>query len=69
MKKRSKESVVSTQPNIDHLPSRLLAIWAHPDDEAYLSAGLMARMTDAGHEVTVVTATRGEKGTGDPSLF
>ena len=29
------------------LPRRLLGIWAHPDDEAYLSAGLMARMTDS----------------------
>jgi hypothetical protein len=26
------------------LPRRLLGIWAHPDDEAYLSAGLMARV-------------------------
>ena len=54
---------------LDRLPERLLGVWAHPDDEAYLSAGLMARMTDAGRPVTVVTATRGEKGTGDPSLF
>ncbi|MGI9603760.1 MAG: PIG-L deacetylase family protein [Acidimicrobiales bacterium] len=47
----------------ENLPKRLLGVWAHPDDEAYLSAGLMARMADAGHSVTVVTATRGEKGT------
>jgi LmbE family N-acetylglucosaminyl deacetylase len=50
-------------------PRRLVGVWAHPDDEAYLSAGLMARVTDAGGEVTVVTATRGEKGTDDPDLF
>lgn len=51
------------------LPRRLLGIWPHPDDEAYLSAGLMARVIDAGGEVTVLTLTRGEKGTGDPDDF
>jgi LmbE family N-acetylglucosaminyl deacetylase len=51
------------------LPRHLLGIWAHPDDEAYLSAGLMARMIDAGHRVTVVTLTRGEKGTSDPADY
>lgn len=49
------------------LPERLLGVWAHPDDEAYLSAGLMARVAQHG-SVTVVTATSGEHGTGDPSL-
>lgn len=51
------------------LPRRLLGVWAHPDDEAYLSAGLMARVVDAGGSVTVVSATRGEKGTDDPDRF
>ena len=45
------------------LPKRLLGIWAHPDDEAYLSAGLMARVVASGGSVTVLAATRGEKGT------
>ncbi|MGS0688264.1 PIG-L deacetylase family protein [Nakamurella sp. GG22] len=44
----------------------LLGIWAHPDDEAYLSAGLMSVARDAGHRVVVATATRGEAGTDDP---
>ena len=44
----------------------LLGIWAHPDDEAYLSAGLMASAVRAGHRVAVVTATAGELGTPDP---
>lgn len=58
------------QPDtLDRLPARLLGVWAHPDDEAYLSAGLMARMTDAGRSVTVITATRGEKGTDDERRF
>ncbi len=51
------------------LPRRLLGVWAHPDDEAYLSAGLMARVADAGGSVTVLTATRGEKGTDDPAKY
>ena len=44
----------------------LLGIWAHPDDEAYCSSGLMAQVRDAGSRVVVVTATRGEHGTDDP---
>ena len=44
----------------------ILGIWAHPDDEAYLSGGLMAIARQAGCRVVCVTATRGELGTGDP---
>lgn len=44
----------------------LLGVWAHPDDEAYLSAGLMARSRQRGDRVVVVTATSGEHGTSDP---
>ncbi|MGD9704622.1 MAG: PIG-L deacetylase family protein [Acidimicrobiia bacterium] len=51
------------------LPHHLMGIWPHPDDEAYLSAGLMARMADAGRRVTALTLTRGEKGTADPADF
>ena len=45
----------------------VLGIWAHPDDEAFLSAGLMAAARDTGHRVVCVTATLGERGTGDPA--
>lgn len=44
----------------------VLGIWAHPDDEAYLSGGLMAMARDQGSRVVCVTATRGELGTPDP---
>jgi LmbE family N-acetylglucosaminyl deacetylase len=44
----------------------LLGVWAHPDDEAYLSTGLMASAVDAGWRVVVATATQGEIGTDDP---
>ncbi|MCV2488683.1 PIG-L family deacetylase [Geodermatophilus sp. YIM 151500] len=44
----------------------VLGVWAHPDDEAYLSGGLMAIAREAGSRVVCVTATRGELGTPDP---
>ncbi len=60
---------MSITPNHEPLPRHLLGIWPHPDDEAYLSAGLMARVVEAGGSVTVLTLTRGEKGTADPNEF
>lgn len=47
----------------------LLGVWAHPDDEAYLSAGLMAEVRHGGGRVVVVTASRGEHGTADPDRW
>jgi LmbE family N-acetylglucosaminyl deacetylase len=47
----------------------ILGVWAHPDDEAYLSAGLMA-LARANHQrVVVATATAGERGTPDPGQW
>jgi LmbE family N-acetylglucosaminyl deacetylase len=43
----------------------VLGVWAHPDDEAYLSAGLMAEAAREGRRVMCVTATRGEGGSMD----
>jgi len=43
----------------------LLGVWAHPDDETYLMAGLMAHGVRAGARVVCVTATRGEEGSWD----
>jgi LmbE family N-acetylglucosaminyl deacetylase len=47
----------------------LLGVWAHPDDEAYLSAALMRRVVRAGGRVVCVTATHGEHGTDDPAAW
>jgi LmbE family N-acetylglucosaminyl deacetylase len=47
----------------------LLGVWAHPDDEAYLSSGLMAQVRRGGGRVVVVTATRGEHGTDVPETW
>ena len=43
----------------------ILGIWAHPDDETYLSSGLMAQAVAAGSRVVCVTATKGEGGSLD----
>ena len=43
----------------------IVGIWAHPDDDIFLSAGLMASAVRAGHRVVDVTATRGEGGSMD----
>jgi LmbE family N-acetylglucosaminyl deacetylase len=44
-----------------------VAVWAHPDDETYLSGGLTAALRDLGQRVVWVTATRGEAGGPDTS--
>ena len=51
------------------LSGPILGIWAHPDDEAFLSAGLMARAVSDGERVVCVTATRGELGVQDPERW
>jgi LmbE family N-acetylglucosaminyl deacetylase len=43
----------------------IVAIWAHPDDDIFLAAGLMASAVAAGNRVVDVTATRGEGGSMD----
>ena len=47
----------------------LLGVWAHPDDEAYMSAGLMAEFRRRGDRVVIITATLGEHGTNDPKAW
>jgi len=40
----------------------ILGVWAHPDDEAFTSAGLMAAAIENGQRVVLVTATKGSLG-------
>lgn len=40
----------------------LMAVYAHPDDEAFGTGGTLARYADEGVDVHLVTATRGEAG-------
>jgi N-acetylglucosamine malate deacetylase 2 len=48
---------------------RLLAVFAHPDDETFRPGGMLALLARAGVQVQVLTATRGEAGSrGEPPL-
>jgi LmbE family N-acetylglucosaminyl deacetylase len=58
--------LMRTNPTISSLGT-VLGVWAHPDDEAFASAGLMALARRHGQRVVVVTATAGEGG-GDPGV-
>jgi LmbE family N-acetylglucosaminyl deacetylase len=44
----------------------ILGIWAHPDDETFMTGGLMAAAIQNGQTVVCATATRGEAGVQDP---
>ncbi|MCA1597811.1 MAG: PIG-L family deacetylase [Chloroflexi bacterium] len=47
----------------------LLAVFAHPDDEAFGVAGVMRKYRDEGVKTALVCATRGEAGEiSDPAL-
>jgi LmbE family N-acetylglucosaminyl deacetylase len=51
----------------DDVPSRALAVFAHPDDPEVACAGTLARWAEAGSEVHLVIVNAGEKGTTDPA--
>ncbi len=57
-----------TQSDVAQLGT-ILGIWAHPDDETWSSAGLMAMAADNGQRVVCVTATYGENGVQDPARW
>ncbi len=44
------------------MQQRLLAVFAHPDDEAFGTGGTLARYAAAGVDIALVCATRGEVG-------
>ena len=46
----------------------LVALHAHPDDEALLTAGTMARAAAQGHRVVLVVATDGALGLADETF-
>ena len=41
---------------------RILAVYAHPDDECYCSGGTLAKYSSEGAEITVISATKGQAG-------
>ncbi|MFI5959377.1 PIG-L deacetylase family protein [Cryptosporangium sp. NPDC051539] len=48
-------------------PRTIVAFHAHPDDEALLTGGTLARATAGGHRVVLVVATSGEAGLAAPT--
>src|SRR5690349_13610969 len=53
--------VMSTAAAVDRRFT-VVSFHAHPDDEALLTGGLLARAAREGHRVVIVTATEGELG-------
>ena len=49
-------------PSRDLAGARIVAVHAHPDDEAIWTGGLLADAAERGADVTVVTCTLGEQG-------
>jgi LmbE family N-acetylglucosaminyl deacetylase len=45
--------------------TRILSIHAHPDDAEILAGGTLARLTDLGHAITIVTMTPGDCGSAE----
>lgn len=47
----------------------LLLVFAHPDDESVFAGGIASRWSDAGAQVSLVTATMGDRGkVGNPAV-
>ena len=58
-----------TQQSEEHVRLTALFLFAHPDDEAFGSGGVLAGLVRQGHGVTVVCATNGDVGEiSDPDL-
>lgn len=53
---------------LEQTPSRVLAVYAHPDDGPVAAGGTLARWAKEGAEVHLVVATDGAKGSVDPQL-
>ena len=60
---------MQTRPTPPTELGTILSIWAHPDDETYLAAGIMAAARANDQRVVCVSATAGEHGTDDPTAW
>jgi LmbE family N-acetylglucosaminyl deacetylase len=52
---------------VDAVPTRALAVYAHPDDPEVSCGGTLARWAAGGAEVHVVVCAAGDKGSNDPA--
>lgn len=50
------------------IPSRVMGVFAHPDDAAFFCGATLAKLARAGSQITVVVATSGDKGSSDPTM-
>lgn len=57
-------SQIKTTDDIKQLGT-ILCVWAHPDDESFLCAGIMAAAIANKQDVVCITATKGEAGVQD----
>ncbi len=65
----NESTLSSTSEATSARPLKLLAVFAHPDDETFRCGGALALLARRGVRVQVLTATRGEAGSrGDPPL-
>jgi LmbE family N-acetylglucosaminyl deacetylase len=51
----------------EYFPKRAMSIHAHPDDQEFTVAGMLARWVQSGCEVVSVIVTSGEAGSNEPS--
>ncbi len=51
-----------TQSGVPIGEQRILAVYAHPDDECYCSGGTLAKYSAVGAETMVISATKGQAG-------
>lgn len=61
-------SAIKSPQDIKKLGS-ILSVWAHPDDETFACAGIMAMAVANGQNVACITATKGEAGVQDESRW
>lgn len=52
-----------------HSLGTILGVWAHPDDETFSMAGILAVASRNGQKIVCITATRGEAGVQDESRW
>lgn len=55
---------IKTKEDVKRLGT-ILTIWAHPDDESFLAAGILTVAVNNGQKVVCLTATKGELGVYD----
>jgi len=65
---KPKQSTIHSEEDISKLGT-IMGIWAHPDDETFSMAGIMAAAVKNGQKVICVTATKGEAGVQDETKW